>query len=140
MSPNPSIERRPSDIPDRPLPERNESLWMLTASPTIWAAHFLASYLTAAIWCAKYAGPSESLGTARVAIAVYTLAALLGIGIVGTIAFRRVSFRREDMPHDDDTPLDRHRFLGFATLLLSALSAVATLFVAAVVVFVETCD
>ena len=65
------------------LPEENESLWLLTASPVIWAAHFLLSYVTAAIWCAKVAGPDGSLGGVRVAIAVYTVLALSGIGIIG---------------------------------------------------------
>jgi hypothetical protein len=43
------------------------------------------------------------------------------------------------LPHDDDTPEDRQRFLGFATLLLSVLSAVAVIYAAAVVVFIERC-
>jgi hypothetical protein len=38
------------------LPEANESLWLLVASPVIWAAHFLLCYGTAAVWCAKVAG------------------------------------------------------------------------------------
>ena len=121
------------------LHEKNESLWILTVSPTIWAAHFLLSYLTAAVWCAKVAGRDGSLGTVRVAIAVYTVLALLGIGITGWIGYRRHSFGEGETPHDYDTPEDRHRFLGFATLLLSALSAVATLYVALAAVFLGTC-
>ena len=35
------------------LPEEKESLWVLTAAPTIWAVHLLLSYITAAVWCAK---------------------------------------------------------------------------------------
>ena len=121
------------------LPEENESLWILTVSPVMWAAHFLLSYLTAAIWCAKLAGPDASLGGVRVAIAVYTVLALLGIGITGRIAFRRHRFGSATVPHDFDTPADRHRFLGFATLLLSALSAVAILYVALAAVFIGSC-
>lgn len=122
------------------LPEQDESLWMLVVSPSIWAVHFLASYLTAAIWCAKAVDRSVSLGTARTAIVAYTVAAIIGIGVTGWLGFRRVSFQSDQMPHDDAKPLDRHQFLGFATLLLSALSAVATLFVAAVILFVGTCE
>jgi hypothetical protein len=121
------------------LPEENESLWFLTASPMIWAAHFLLCYLTAALWCAKLAGPDGSLGRVRVAIAVYTVLALIGIGLTGWHAFRRHSFGGTTVPHDFDTPADRHRFLGFATLLLSALSAVATLYVALAAVFIGSC-
>lgn len=129
-----------SKSPQDTFPERKEHLWMLTLPPGIWAGHFLASYLTAAIWCAKQAGPSASLGTARVAIGIYTLLALGGLAATTWLGARRVSFNRKDIPHDDDTPVDRHRFLGFTMLLLSVLSIVATLFVAAVIIFVETCD
>jgi hypothetical protein len=122
------------------VPEQKENLWMLTLPPGIWAFHFLASYLTAAIWCAKYAGPSGSLGTARAAIGIYTLLALSGLAATTWLGVRRVSFKQKDIPHADDKSADRHRFLGFTLLLLSGLSIVATLFVSAVILFVETCD
>ena len=37
------------------LPEARESLWVLAASPSVWVAHFLLAYCTAAVWCAKAA-------------------------------------------------------------------------------------
>ncbi len=120
--------------------EENQSLWMLTVSPTIWAAHFMACYLTAAIWCAKHAGPDGSLEGVRLAMAAYTAVALAGIGIMAWIGYRRHGYGSEALPHDMDTPGDRHRFLGFATLLLSGLSAVAVLYVAMVAIFMKTCD
>ena len=120
--------------------ERHQSLWLLTASPTMWAVHFLLSYVTASVWCAKFVGPSGSLTTVRVAIAVYTTLALAGIGIVGWIGYRRHSFGSAELPHDADTPEDRHRFLGFATVLLSALSGVAVLYAAFVILFFGRCD
>jgi hypothetical protein len=119
--------------------EEKQSLWLLTASPAIWAAHLLLSYITASIWCAKVAGPGGSLTTVRVAIAVYTALALAGIGIVGWLGYRRHSFGDGALPHDDDTPEDRHRFLGYATLLLSALSAVAVIYAALVAIFIRRC-
>jgi len=119
--------------------EANESLWNLTAAPMIWAAHFLLSYATASIWCAKVVGPGGSLTTARIAIFFYTAAALAAVGIIAWIGYRRHSFGSASLPHDDDTPEDRHRFLGFATLLLSALSAVALIYEALVVVFIDRC-
>lgn len=126
--------------------ERNQSLWLLISSPTIWAVHFLACYLTAAIWCAKYAGPDRSLGNVRAAIAVYTVIAMVGIGFIGFVGYRRNRFQPmtmpndRDTPHERDTPEDRHRLLGFATLLLSGLSAIATLFVALAAYFIGNCD
>ena len=122
-----------------PLPEANESLWRLTVSPAIWAAHFLLSYLTAAIWCARFAGPDSQLEVVRSAIAIYTAVALVGIGLNGWDGWRRYRFAAGMTSHDFDTPEDRHRFLGFATLLLATLSAVSTIFVALVAIFFEDC-
>ena len=120
-------------------PERKESLWLLIVSPTIWAAHFLLSYISAAIWCAKYAPRYGSLEPVRWAIALYTVVALIGIVLNGRSGLRRHRFGAESLPHDFDTPGDRHRFLGFATALLAAFSAVATVFAALVVIFFEDC-
>jgi len=121
------------------LAEKKESLWRLIVSPTIWAAHLMLSYVTAAIFCAKVAGRDGSLAPVRWAIAIYTLAALLGIAWNGFDGYRRHRHGNAMLPHDDDTPADRHRFLGFATTLLAALSAVATVYAALVIVFVRSC-
>ena len=58
--------------------EEKENLWFLPASPAIWAAHFLGSYATAALWCGKLAG-HDGLGPLRLALALYTVVALAGI-------------------------------------------------------------
>lgn len=122
-----------------PVHERRQSLWLLVVSPTIWAAHFLFSYVAAAVWCARAAGPLGGLGPVRPAVAVATLLALIGIGMVGRIGYRRHDYGFAEVPHDFATGGDRHRFLGFATLLLSGLSAVAVAYVAVVVLFVGDC-
>ncbi|HEX5733576.1 MAG TPA: hypothetical protein VF131_12145 [Blastocatellia bacterium] len=119
--------------------EKNQNLWLLTAAPAIWAGHFLLSYITASIWCAKLVGADGSLWGVRVAIAVYTVVALAGIGMIGWSGYRRHRYGSETVPHDFDTPEDRHRFLGFATLLLAALSAVATIYIALAAVFIGRC-
>ena len=121
------------------LPERHESLWMLALSPTIWAAHFLLCYVTGAIWCAKVPALAP-LGGVRTAVVVFTIVALAGIAVTGWIGHRRHSYGAAELPHDDDTPEDRHRFMGYATLLLSGLSALAVIYAALVVVFVRTCE
>ena len=120
-------------------PEDRESLWLLIVSPTIWAAHFLLSYISAAIWCAKYAARYGSIEPVRWAIVAYTVIALAGIAWNGRSGLRRHRFQSESLPHDFDTPGDRHRFLGFATVLLAGLSAVATVFAAFVVLFFDDC-
>lgn len=120
-------------------PEDRESLWLLIVSPTIWAAHFLLSYISAAIWCAKFAASYGSIEPVRWAIVIYTVLALGGIAWNGRSGLRRHRFQSESLPHDFDTPGDRHRFLGFATALLAGLSAVATVFAAFVVLFFDDC-
>ena len=119
--------------------EERQSLWLLTASPAMWAAHLLLSYITASIWCAKVSDPHASFGIVRAAIVVYSILALAGIGVIGWIGYRRHSYGSASLPHDDDTPEDRHRFLGFSTLLLSAMSAVAVIYAALVVLFFRSC-
>jgi hypothetical protein len=121
------------------LLERNQSLWLMIAGPVIWAAHFLLSYVTASIWCAKTAGPGGSLLTVRWAIGGLTVLALAGLGASIWDGYRRYSYGAATLPHDGDTPEDRHRFLGFATLLLSLLSAVATIYSALAAVFITNC-
>lgn len=121
------------------LPEKRESLWRLIVSPTIWAGHFLASYILAAVYCAKAPQAFSSLTVVRWWIAAFTVIAVGGIVWNGWDAFRRFRYGGKPVPFDDDTPEDRHRFLGFATLLLAGLSLVATLFSAMVVVFFEDC-
>lgn len=114
-----------------------ESLWILTAAPIIWLAHFLLSYITGAIWCAKFVGADGSLGTARVAIVVYTLLAWAALAVVGWRARPR---RVAEPPRELDTPGDRERFLARATLLLVGLAALAVLYAALVAVFIRSCD
>ena len=135
----PPEEARQDPLDDGRTAEQHQSLWLLAASPTIWAAHFLASYITGAIWCAKGAGPSGDLGWVRTAVAIYTAVALIGIVLTGAVGWRRHSYGSATVPHDFDTRADRHRFLGFATVLLSALSALAVLYVGSVALFFRTC-
>jgi hypothetical protein len=123
----------------RELHERGERLAWLAAAPGIWVAHFLSCYLTAAIWCAKTAERGGSIDAVRLAIATYTALALAAIAVVGWIGYRRHGRGTASMPHDLDSPEDRHRFLGLATLLLAAMSAVATCYVALASVFFRSC-
>ena len=120
-------------------PEREESLWLLTIAPAIWMLHFLLSYTTSAIWCARVVGPDGSLAGVRLSIVGYTVVALGGIAVVGWIGFQRHTYGDSLAPHDEDTPEDRHRFLGLATVLLAGLSAVATTYTAIVAFFFESC-
>ncbi len=116
------------------------SLWPVIAALGIWAAHFLLSYWAAALWCAKAADGSGSLFWVRLAIAVLTLLALAAIAWLARHAVRRYGGRltfEDDLT--EDSAAERARFLGHATLLLCALSAVAVLFDAVPAVVFSTC-
>ena len=123
---------------DDGLPEAARYLVVLATAPAIWILHFLACYVTTAVWCAR-AGAEAPLGGVRPAIGAYTAIAVAGIAAVGWDGLRRHRHGGEPTPHDADTAADRHRFLGFATALLAGLSLVATLYVAAAALAFDTC-
>jgi len=134
---DPAPPRRSAE--DRALPESRASLWMLTAGPATWAVHFLLSYVTAAIWCAKAARVAAPLGTARVALIAYTVVALAVIVAVGWRSWRQHQWGDAELPHDAASAGDRHRFLGFATLLLCGLGFVAVVYSALAIGLIGTC-
>jgi hypothetical protein len=115
-------------------------LWALTAGPAIWAAHFLASYVGAAVYCAKWAPAATALGPIQYYIAALTGLALLGILALGWNAYRRWYHAGDPAPpHDAATLADRRAFLGFAALLLCGLSFVATIYTALPVLLSASC-
>ena len=48
------------DVIPTDVDEPRQSLWALTVGPAIWAGHFLASYIAAAVWCGNV-GRSRAL-------------------------------------------------------------------------------
>ena len=119
--------------------EANDSILLLTAGPLIWAAHLLLCYGTASLWCAKVVDVGGSLGAAHGAITIYTLIGLVGAIAVASIGYRRHRAGAASLPHGDDTPEDRFRFVGYATFLLACLSAVAILYAGFVTLFFRSC-
>lgn len=111
------------------------TLWTLIVPPTTWAAHFLFSYLWAAVSCAKL-GVWARFPTA---FAIGTLAALLVILGAGLIAWTQARTPGTPAPHDTGTDSDRLRFLAYSTLLLSGLSFVAVVFTALPVIVLGDC-
>ena len=120
--------------------EDRQSLWLLTISPAIWAAHFLVSYIGATIWCGKWISGGGGFGPVRASIIGFAVVALIGIGVTGWRGWRKQSHGQGEPPYDEDTPEDRHRFLGLATVLLSGLSAIATIYSAIAALFVQSCS
>ncbi|MDV6031260.1 MAG: transmembrane prediction [Phycisphaera sp. RhM] len=111
----------------------------MVAAPAVWAVHFLASYLTAAIFCTKFADSDRSAGEIQMAVMAYTVVAMVIIAGVGWSGRRRHRDSHDRSPHDGATTADLRRMIGQSTFLLSLLSAVATMFTALVFYFVGTC-
>lgn len=124
----------------RLIPREVESLWTLFTAPTIWALHFLAAYVGAAVYCAKRDALLFGFGGVRAFVAAITVPALAGIVLAGYLAWRQWGFGADEPPHDLPTAHDRNRFQGFATLLLCALSFVAVVFTAMPALFIAECN
>jgi hypothetical protein len=118
--------------------EHRQSLWPLVIPAAIWAFHFVGSYAAAAVWCGAV-GRDQPLGIIGIAFAVVTVLAIAGIVAIGWGGWKRYQHGSSDLSHQD-TAEDRHRFLGLATFLLAALSAIATLYVAVAVVLIGSCS
>jgi hypothetical protein len=115
-------------------------LWRVIAAPIIWATHFLFCYVFAAVYCEKM-GRGASLDDARLWVIVATVVALAGIGW-STHAVWRVRARSltdNDFEFEHNSPEERHRFLSHMALMLSALSAVAVIYVLIPVLYLATC-
>ncbi|HTG37542.1 hypothetical protein [Sphingomonas sp.] len=111
------------------------TLWTLIVPPTSWAAHFLFSYLWAAVSCAKV-GAFATVPWLFVAGTVVALAVIL---TSGWIAWTQSNMPGDEPPHEDSTDIDRLRFLAKSTLLLAGLSFIGVIFTALPVVFIGDC-
>jgi hypothetical protein len=117
-----------------------DNIWSLIVSPTIWIVHFLFCYISAALFCAKWAD-SGDFNTLRLIIVIATLVALGGIIAAGAQAVD--DWRKAlDTEWEADKPTlrMRRRFVGRAAFLLAGLSAVGVIFVALTVFFLSSCQ
>lgn len=119
------------------LSERRERLWTPVIAPAIWALHFTACYVTAALWCGRFAGAALDLYTV---VGLYTLVAAVPIVALFVLGFRRHQYQWPSRPHDDDTPEDRRHFMAFTTMLLAGLSLLAMLYGGFAVALLDGCS
>lgn len=92
----------------------------------IWATHFTACYVWAAMACGRFAGGFDH---ARTGITAITIVACIAIAVCLVYGFHRHERRLPTQSNDDGTSEDRRRFMAFTTMLLAALSLIATAFV-----------
>lgn len=112
-----------------------ESLWVPVVAPVIWSTHFTVCY----IWIAMACGRFGSVDRARNGVAILTALAAAAIAVCFFHGLRRHGYRLPDRTNDDGTPEDRSRFMAFTTMLLAALSLVATLYAGVAVMAVGGC-
>jgi hypothetical protein len=107
----------------------------LLAPLSIWALHFLATYVTAAIHCAKAGDPGAASNPVRSIVLVLTIAALVALALVLYFGYRRLwpGRRVSGSPARGDR-IEANSSQFFRTLLLwtSVLSTVAIACVASV--------
>jgi hypothetical protein len=115
-------------------------LWLLCVPVAAWGLHFLAVYVAAAVYCAKAAGLETALdtptATAHWSIVAITLPTL---AIYAFAAWRGYAGVGRPVPGCGEALPGQGRFLGSIVLMLSGLSAAATIVVASAAFFFGDC-
>lgn len=113
------------------------SLWLLAVPVAAWGLHFLSVYVIAAIYCAKAGTPGMAAGGLLATVRWWVVAVTAATFVAYALAARRGyaglrSNGRDPSSHDQI-------FLGAVALMLCALSAAASLFLASVPFFFGDC-
>lgn len=127
----------------REFAEESESLVRITLAPALWALHFVASYATTAVYCAKW-GRSVDLTWLRVGGAISTVVVLALIAWLGWRAWKQWDMSQgrtarefvEDLVEEEE---GRHEFLGHAALLLAIISFIGVVYTALPVALIGSC-
>jgi hypothetical protein len=118
------------------MPHR-ESLWRPLIAPVTWALHFTACYIWIALACGRFG--AGGFDRARIGLGLLTAVAIAVMVWCFLHGFHRHGRRLPDRSNADGTPEDRSRFMAFTTMLLAALSIVATVFVGYAVMAIGGC-
>lgn len=121
------------------MKQRISLLWLLFLPLTIWAIHFLAVYVVAAVSCAKAVDIGAAILAVRwIAVAV-TIVALGTIGATLWYGRRYRSGAAGQRSANAPGAWDQARFVWNVLLLISALSALAVIYVGSVTFFFGDC-
>lgn len=113
------------------------ALWLIVAAPAIWLVAFVLVYVVVAIGCARSPADSPSIGPARTVALVLAVIGTMAIGGVGLAGWRRIPGKGRD---PDDGARLRERFVGWSTLLLSGLSALAMIYLGLTLTLLGSCQ
>lgn len=102
------------------------SIWILVAAPTLWAIHFVASYVLAATWCAKVGQSLSGPAWIIVGMGAVCIALILWLAVIAIRRYGAVFLIFEEIT--ESSKKGRDKFIGHVSLLLCTLSAVAILF------------
>jgi hypothetical protein len=135
--------RRPHEE-EREFSEERASLVRITLAPAVWAAHFVLSYASTAVYCSRWGEGEATIYAFRIAIAAGTVVALAAIAWLGWRGWRQWDARvgrsgrqvLEDLVEEHEA---RHEFLGHAALLLAIISFVGVVYTALPVALIGTC-
>jgi hypothetical protein len=135
--------RRPQ-AEEREFSEERASLVRITLGPVVWAAHFVLSYASTAVYCSRWGEGAATILGFRIAIVAGTVVALAVIAWLGWRGWRQWDARvgrstrqmLEDLVEEQE---NRHEFLGHAALLLAIISFVGVLYTALPVALIGTC-
>ena len=130
----------PDRGPDRDRQEfaaETLSLWRITFSPVVWAAHFLLAYGIVSLACIRGLLP---IGAARLGLVAVSV---LALGLIGWLAWQSLRqwnvLETGDITHAAHTPENRHAFLGHAAFLLSVISFIGVVYVTLPLLFIGDC-
>ncbi len=102
------------------------SIWIMVAAPTLWAAHFVASYVLAAVWCAKI-GPSLTQPRWIIAaMGALCAGVIVWLGVRAVRRYGGVFVIFEEITESSER--GRDKFIGHVSLLLCILSVLAIVF------------
>jgi hypothetical protein len=100
-----------------------QRLWIPVIAPLTWSCHFTVVTIVAALSCGRF-----SVSGYRLTMVLTTVLALVVIGSCLGYGIKLLRFSWPDDSHDADTAEDRRKFLGYTTVILAGLSAIATVY------------
>lgn len=111
-------------------------------APVLWFAYFIAVYALQGAGCAAALDQTNvfGIGALRLVLLLVTLAAVVGIGLSGLWSYRAWRRLLEELEEEEREAHGYATFLAYGALLHAGLFLVATLWIGAPILLVDSCD